>query len=89
MNENRMYVDTLANLLAQFAFRYGSEEQLHDRIAKVLEENGWEFERERRADAHNRFDFFVAGGIVIEVKVDGAASEALRALLEAHVEDPA
>lgn len=31
-----MLVDSIAALLGRFAFRYGREEQLHDRIADVL-----------------------------------------------------
>lgn len=78
MNELRMHVDTLSRLLGGFAYRYSREDQLHDRIAAVLEEAGWRFERERRLDAKNRLDFFVDGRIAVEVKVDGTASEALR-----------
>lgn len=73
-----MTVDSLAALLGRFAFRYSSEEQLHQRIASVLEAADWKFDREVRADDANRFDFLVAGGVVIEVKVDGSASAALR-----------
>lgn len=73
-----MHLDTLTKLLGGFAFRYSTEVQLHDRIARVLSDAGWQFERERRIDDKNRLDFLLEAGIAIEVKVDGALSEAVR-----------
>lgn len=76
-----MQVERLGRVLGQYAYRYADEIQLQDRIAVALAEHGYEFERERRIDDRNRFDFFVAGGLVIEVKVDGSLSEALRQMV--------
>lgn len=65
------------SLLGQFAFRYSSEVQLHERIADVLLDAGFSFEREVELDAKNRADFVIDGGVVIEVKVDGDMGSAL------------
>lgn len=66
----------LANLLAGFSYRFGSETQLHEAIAQVLTQDGRAFRREVRIDDKNRFDFDLAG-IIIEVKIKGSLSEAL------------
>lgn len=71
----------LSTLLGGFNYRYGSEVQLHATLAQVLLEAGHEFVREFQLDQNNRADFWLplgAGGIVIEVKVDGGIGEALR-----------
>ncbi|GHH52455.1 hypothetical protein [[Pseudomonas] boreopolis] len=67
----------LATLLGGFRYRYGSEAQLHDRLAEVLGAHNCAFQRERRLDAASRVDFWV-DGIVIEVKVGGTVGAALR-----------
>ncbi|MFJ3487133.1 hypothetical protein ACIPL1_27495 [Pseudomonas sp. NPDC090202] len=77
MNDPRMILNAVANHLARYSYRFGSEIQLHERIAAVLERHGIEHQRERVLDAKNRADFWI-DGLVIEVKVDGAMSEALR-----------
>ncbi|RRW59566.1 hypothetical protein EGJ51_18035 [Pseudomonas fulva] len=68
----------LTHYLGRYLYRYGSEVQLHEILAKVLNDAGYKYTRECVLDARNRADFLVEGGIVIEVKVDGALSEALR-----------
>lgn len=73
-----MQLSTLAAAMGGYSYRYAHETQLHDRLAEVLLEQRVEFERERSIDAKNRLDFFVAGGIVVEVKVDGSLAQALR-----------
>jgi hypothetical protein len=72
-----MHVERLARLLGGFSYRYASEVQLHERLEEVLQGEGMPFEREYRIDDKNRADFFL-DGIVIEVKVDGSLSEAIR-----------
>lgn len=78
MNELRMHVEKLARVLGGFAYRYGSEVQLHERLATVLTNHGYAFEREVQLGPRDRLDFLVEGAIAIEVKVDGSASQALR-----------
>lgn len=77
MSEARLALRAIANHLTRFAYRYSSEVALHESMAKVLQDNGFAFTREYVLDARNRVDFWV-DGIVIEVKVDGSMSDALR-----------
>lgn len=75
-SEYHMQLSALARTVAGFNYRYGSEVQLHEALAEVLTLAGYAFEREYVLDAKNRADFWL-DGLVIEVKVDGALSEAL------------
>lgn len=72
-----MHLSHLANTLGSYLYRYGSEVQLHEAMAKVLDQAGVTHARERILDARNRADFWI-DGLVIEVKVDGTLAEALR-----------
>lgn len=74
----RLQLRAIAHALGSYSYRYGDEAQLHDRLAEVLTAQPCRFDRERRIDARNRFDFLIAGGIVVEVKVDGSLGQALR-----------
>lgn len=76
-SEIHMRLSSLAKLLGGFRYRYGSEVQLHERMADLLAGAGYEFVREYRLDEKNRADFWL-DGIVIEVKVDGSDGDALR-----------
>lgn len=67
----------LAVLLAGYAYRYGSETQLHEGIASVLTAEGIPFEHEVAVDARNRMDFLVNGVLAIEIKVDGSFAHAI------------
>jgi hypothetical protein len=67
----------LRNVLGRYAFRYSSEMQLQERIADVLRNEGFSFEREVELDAKSRADFLVDGCIVIEIKIDGDMGSAL------------
>jgi hypothetical protein len=67
----------LRNVLGRYAFRYSSEMQIQERIADVLRDEGFSFEREVELDAKSRADFLVDGCIVIEVKIDGDMGSAL------------
>ncbi|APQ14712.1 hypothetical protein BJP27_24380 (plasmid) [Pseudomonas oryzihabitans] len=69
---------SIADLLQRYRYRYTSETQLQDRLASVLDAHGIAYEREYAADAANRFDFLLQGGLVVEVKVKGTIAEALR-----------
>jgi hypothetical protein len=67
----------LARLLHGFAYRFANEAQLQEAVAGVLTDAGYTFERECVLDDKNRADFYLQG-LVIELKVDGALSSALR-----------
>lgn len=74
-----MHLQTLARTVGGYAYRYSNETRLHELMGQVLLEAGVEHVREHILDQKNRADFFLpASGIVIEVKVDGSFSEALR-----------
>lgn len=77
MSEAQLILNSISNHLAGYAYRYSSEVALHESLAKVLKAQGFELIQEHRLDARNRFDFWI-NGIVIEVKVDGSLSDALR-----------
>lgn len=76
--EIHMALYSLARALGNFTYRYSSEVRLHESLAQVLEDHRYQYTREHVLDAKNRADFFMASGLVIEVKVDGSVSEALR-----------
>lgn len=71
-----MRLRQVEGLLTTYAYRYGSEVQLHERMAQVLDAAGIPYEREKPLDAKNRADFWL-DGLVIEVKVDGSLDQAL------------
>lgn len=75
-----MRLRVLAARLGGFAYRFGDEVQLHGILADVLIRSGeFGFIREYAANKKDRFDFwFGEEGLVIEVKVDGSLSAALR-----------
>lgn len=72
-----MHLSFLARTLGAYLYRYSSEVKLHEAMAEVLTKAGASFKREHILDARNRADFWL-DGLVIEVKVDGTLSEALR-----------
>lgn len=63
--------------LPRFQYRFGNETELHNGIAKVLEENKIPFLREYAANAADRYDF-LCEGVVIEAKIKGSFNEAVR-----------
>lgn len=74
-----IFIQDLAALLQRFAFRFANEAVLHEAMASVFRDAGHSFAHEHRFDAKNRADFyFEDAGVVVEVKVDGSLSEALR-----------
>ncbi len=75
--EEQLQLKGIGRLLAGFGYRYGSEFQLHEVLATVLDKAGHAHVREYRLDASNRADFWL-DGLVIEVKVAGSLADALR-----------
>jgi hypothetical protein len=55
-----------------------SERELEDQIVTRLTKLGVSFDRQVIASKDDRFDLLVSGGIVLEIKVGGSASELLR-----------
>ncbi|MFA6230924.1 MAG: hypothetical protein WC617_12260 [Rhodanobacter sp.] len=73
------HLSAIAGLFQRHTFRFANEIILHDALAGLLSEAGYTFVREHRFDSKNRTDFFLpVEGVVIEVKVDGTLSQALR-----------
>lgn len=68
----------IPNVLSEYAYSFGDEKQFHDGLATALFEDGIIFTREHVAGPKDRFDFFCENGIVIEAKIKGSLSEALR-----------
>jgi len=73
-----MLLRRIVEFLPRFAYRFGDEKQLHEGIATVLQQHGVGFQREYVASKEDRFDFLCDGGIVIEAKIHGSLSPALR-----------
>lgn len=63
--------------LPLYGYRMSSEQALQDGIEEVLKLHDIPFEREAVRGA-DRFDFLCAGGVVIEAKIFGSYSQALR-----------
>ncbi|WP_153785256.1 hypothetical protein [Pseudomonas sp. EMN2] len=74
--EARLKINSIANLLVRYGYRFSDEADLQARMADVLQQHGYECTREYSVDAKNRVDLWV-GNVVIEVKVDGSMSHAL------------
>lgn len=70
-------LDLLAKELPSFSYAFADERGLHDAIAAVLSLLDISFTREHIAGA-DRFDFLCPGGLVIEAKIRGSWSAALR-----------
>lgn len=69
---------SLARLIEQHRFRSFDESSLQAGIELLLQEQGVEFEREKRV-GDCRFDFWIEG-MVVEVKIKGSVSDLLRQL---------
>jgi hypothetical protein len=68
----------ISRALQRYAYRFKDEAQLHEGLARALSREGFDFAHEYKLD-QDRFDFFQEHtGIVIEAKIKGTASEALR-----------
>jgi len=68
----------IAGELTKYRYRYRGEIQLQDGMQYVLEQAGYQVERERvLGPRRQRGDLWI-DGLVVEVKVDGSLSAALR-----------
>lgn len=67
-----------AAMLRGYRFAFTNEDELQTAIAQVLSDRGVSFEREHRLSGADRIDFLIAGGLGIEVKIDGATNALLR-----------
>jgi hypothetical protein len=68
----------IPEVLKQYAYSFGDEKQFHDGLATALREDGITFTHEHVAGPQDRFDFLCEDGIVVEAKVKGSWSEAIR-----------
>lgn len=68
----------VANTLTRFRYLFGSEVQLQEAVSEVLTAAGETVTREQILDRKNRADVMLPDGILVEVKVDGTLSSALR-----------
>lgn len=66
----------IVETLPRYRYRFSNEIALHEGIAEVLQSAGVEFTRELVAGPRDRFDFFIAPGVVIEAKIKGSMSSA-------------
>ena len=71
-------VRRVATLLGGYRYLFGDEYQLQEAVATVLTGAGEEVRRELILDRKNRADVMLQDGILVEVKVDGSLSAALR-----------
>lgn len=74
----RLLLVRLHNDLPHYGFAFTNEVQFHEGLATVLTNLGVSFQREFVAGERDRFDFLCEGGLVIEAKIKGSFSEALR-----------
>jgi hypothetical protein len=70
----------LVSLLRSARFLRTDESALQLDVAKLLDQAGVRYEREKRFDARDRVDFMV-GDIALELKVKSSEKELLRQLL--------
>jgi hypothetical protein len=68
---------SIVEQLAAYRYRIAGETSVQDGIEIVLKEHGIPYQREAVVE-RDRFDFLCYGAIVIEVKIKGSFSEALR-----------
>lgn len=76
-NANPLLLRRVMEELPRWAYRFGSEAELHRGISDVLTTAGVPFEHEHVAGPKDRFDFLVPSGIVIEAKTRGSLAPAL------------
>lgn len=70
-------LNAIVKALAKYSYRFKDEKQLHDGMATAFIKAGIVYEREYISGG-DRFDFMCAMGTVIEAKIKGSLSEALR-----------
>jgi hypothetical protein len=64
--------------LSGYSFRFGTELELQDGIARALTDRGVSFRREVVLSKRDRIDFMLDDGIGVEVKIDGSVSALTR-----------
>lgn len=67
----------IAAELAAHRFRLYSEDAMQRGVAQLLADLQVRFEREVAVSPRDRFDFLVAGGVVIETKIKGSYAAAI------------
>lgn len=77
--EHHTAVRSVVQALKSVNFRFTSEAELQQGIARVLTEQALAFEREVKLAKADRIDFLI-GAVGIEVKVDGSISALTRQL---------
>ena len=77
----------IATLLRAARFQFSSEDDLQRGIDGLLKSRGLTVQREVVLGPHDRIDFLLDGGIGIEVKVRGNASD-LGRQVERYMENP-
>lgn len=76
-NLDPMLLRRVMTVLPRFAYRFGSEAELHKGIALVLDGVQINYSHEHVAGPKDRFDFLLDGGVVIEAKTQGSLAHAL------------
>jgi hypothetical protein len=75
-------VEAVLDILRSYRFRYSTEKDLQNGIAKALKGRDVLFEREKEIGSKGEaIDFLVCGGIGIEVKIKGGPSDVARQLI--------
>jgi hypothetical protein len=73
-------VGEVVSALGAYRHRGVNEAQIQHSVGCVLAQRGFVFERERVLSPHDRPDFLVAGGVVVEVKMKVSRSAVLMQL---------
>ncbi len=81
LKTTHMTVKDLVTALRGCRFNFSNEADLQDGIEEVLTAKGFSFKREHTLVGAGVIDFFLAGGIGVEVKVKGSPILVTRQLL--------
>jgi hypothetical protein len=73
--------------IASRVFHVPTEKALQDAVGQVLQEEAIAFEREVKLGPGERIDFLTAGGVGLELKIEGATS-AIARQLERYARSP-
>ena len=77
LSEAQRRANEVASCLHAYRYRFTSEAELQGAIEQALVAEGLRFAREVAAHGRDRYDFLVAGDVVIEVKTQGSLTSAL------------
>ena len=73
------FIDALVRVLQSRRFRFTSEAELQEGIAKTLDAYTIDHRREHCLDKNDRLDFYIAAPrVAVEVKIDGSLSDLTR-----------